>query len=239
MAAELTANVSSVFEKEVGQLLKRWIPIKEGYAKLAKQHLDFAKLIVELWEKAKVLDRQTGGSLHKDHMRQQLQELVQTDDQSILSRWRTIGTQAEVLLPVAEHLPADRDHLYQLATAAKQAKPIAEWVEQKKIHPTVSVNEIKSLKIEGVRRKPIAKATRTQSVTFNFSLDVEAKEIVETLRSAFESAAFESVIADNRVIAECQDSLRQIFEKLKPKFINATPPKPKAAKRKAKRRSPG
>jgi hypothetical protein len=219
------AKVSSEFKKQVNRLLEEWKPIKQGYADLARRHLDFAKLIVQLWETARALDRKSKDDLHKNYMRQQLHALVQTDDQSILSRWRTIGAQADILLPVAKHLPSDRDHLYQLATAIKQEKPINDWIDQGKVHPLVSVNEIKLLKTEGVRKKSVAKATRTQSVTFNFSSDFEATEIVQILRQAFESEKFESIIADKGVIAECETSLRSIFDRLKPKFAEGTPQK--------------
>jgi hypothetical protein len=128
---------------------------------------------------------------------------------------------------VAKHLPADRDHLYQLATAVKHEKPVTDWIESKKIHPGVSVRDIKMLNSEGMRKKPSAKATRTQSVTFNFSSDVEAKEIVEILRLAFSCDRVTAIIADNRVIAECEDTLRDIFDELKPKFIRASPAKVK------------
>jgi hypothetical protein len=219
-----TTSVSREFKREVTQLREAWKPIAKGYADLAKQHLDFAKLIVGLWQIAKNLDRGTKKTDHADYMRQQLQDLVQTDDESILSRWRTIGLYADTLLPVAKHLPSDRDHLYQLATAVKQEKPVRDWIEAKKIHPGVSVRDIKTLNTEGIRKKSTAKATRTQSVTFNFSSDVEAKEIVELLRSAFSSDRVATISADDRVIAECEATLRDIFEELKPKFIGSTPP---------------
>jgi len=235
MATVPSTKVSQDFKRQVNRLLEEWKPIKQGYADLAKRHLAFAKLIVELWETARALDRKVKDDLHKDYMRQQLQVLVNTDDQSILSRWRTIGAHADILLPVAKHLPSDRDHLYQLATAVKKEKPIQDWIDEGKVHPSVSVNEIKFLKSEGVRKKSVAKATRTQSVTFIFSSDFEAATIVETLRSALESENFEAVIAEKSVIAECETSLRGIYSRLKPKFIDATPPKVSSKHRKRRK----
>lgn len=227
MATLPATTVSRDFKKEVTQLREAWKPIAKGYAELAKKHLDFAKSIVELWQTAKNLDRGTKKTDHTDYMRQQLQDFLQTHDESILSRWRTIGLYADTLLPVAKHLPSDRDHLYQLATAVKQEKPIRDWIEANKIHPGVSVRDIKTLNTEGIRKKSTSKATRTQSVTFNFSSAVEAKEIVELLRSAFSSDRVSTIIADASVVAECEDTLRDIFDELKPKLIRATPPKVK------------
>ena len=224
MATLPTTSVSKNFKDEVTQLRDAWKPIAKGYADLARKHLDFAKLIVELWRTAKDLDRGTKRTDHADYMRQQLQEFLQTEDESILSRWRTIGLYADTLLPVAKHIPSDRDHLYQLATAVKKDKPVRDWVEANKIHPGVSVRDIKTLNTEGIRKKSKSKATRTQSVTFNFSFDVEAKEIVELLRSAFLSDRVATIIADARVVAECEDTLRDIFDELEQKFVRATPP---------------
>ena len=227
MATVPTTSISREFKRDVKQLIDEWTPIKKGYAELAKQHLGFAKLMLELWNKAKALDRGTKQTVHKDYMRQLLQKAVQTDDASILTRWRIIGEHADTLLPVSDYLPVHRDHLYQLATAVKADKPVRDWVEANKIHPGISVRDINALKREGVPRKSVAKDTRTRSVTLNFSSGVEAKEIVELLRSAFSSDRVSTIIADASVVAECEDTLRDIFDELKPKLIRATPPKVK------------
>jgi len=230
-------TVSRDFQTSVRQLRKAWAPISDGYAELAKKHLDFAKMIAELWETAKRLDRGTKKTEHMDYMRQQLQELVQTDDKSILSRWKRIGEQASILLTVAEHLPSNRDHLYEIATAVKKEKPVIEWIEMEKIHPGVSVRDIRLLNTDGIRRKSTAEATRTRSVTFHFSSDLEADEIVEILRAAFSSNRFSSISTDKSVKAACQSSLRGIFDELEPKFIDASPPKVKRAASKKRKLS--
>jgi hypothetical protein len=235
MGSSIALKVSPDFKKEVRLLMNEWKPIKEGYANLARQQLNFAKMIADLWETAKSLDKGTGDSLHKDYMRQQLQTLVQSEDPVIFTRWQTIGNQADRLMPLANNLPSNRDHLYQLAHAVKNEKPIDEWIRAGKVHPGVSVNEIKFLKSEGVRKKSVAKATRTQSVTFNFSSDIEAKEIVQVLRQAFESDKFESVIAQQSVTNECKDVLRDIYDRLEPKFIHAKLPKAPSKPRKRRK----
>lgn len=225
MATLIETTVSRDFKREVSQLREAWKPIAKGYADLAKQHLDFAKLILELWQTAKYFDRGTKRTDHVDYMRHQLKELVQTDDPSILSRWRLIGEHADTLLPVSKYLPVHRDHLYELARAVKQDKPVSEWIDMEKIHPGISVRDIKTLNTEGRRKKSTAKATRLQSVTLNFSSDIEANEIVEILRSAFSTDRYVSIIASQSVRDECKDTLRDIYDKLKPKFIVAATPK--------------
>lgn len=225
MATVPTTSVSREFKREVKQLIDEWKPIKKGYADLAKQHLEFAKLMLELWNKAKALDRGTKQTVHKDYMRQLLQKAVQTDDASILTRWRIIGEHADSLLPVSEYLPVHRDHLYELARAVKQDKPVSQWIEMERIHPGVSVRDINALNREGVPRKSTAKVTRTRSVTFNFSSNLEASEIVAILRSAFSTNKFESIITDTSVIDECKASLKDIFDKLEPKFKDSSPTK--------------
>lgn len=230
MAKLPTTTVSREFERDVKQLINEWKPIKKGYADLAKQHLEFAKMTFELWQKAKALDRGTKQTVHKEYMRQLLQEAIQTDDPVIITRWRIIGEYADTLLPVSEYLPVQRDHLYQLAKAVKEDKPVGEWIEMEKIHPGVSVRDINALNREGIRRKSTAEATRTYSVTFQFSSDVLASEIVEILRSVLSSNRFSSIIADKSVKEKCKDSLREIFDQLEPKFIDVSPPKVKRRK---------
>jgi len=232
MGSSITLKVSPEFKREIRKLLDRWKPIKQGYADLAKRQLNFAKLIVDLWDRAKSLDKGTNDSLHKDYMRQQLQLLVQSEDPVIFTRWQTIGNQADRLMPLADSLPSNRDHLYQLAHAVKNEKPIDKWIREGRVHPGVSVNEIKFLKSEGIRKKSSAKATRTQSVTFNFSSDMEAAEIVQILRQAFESDKFESVNAQQSVRHECKAALRDIYDRLEPKFIGASTPKASTKPRK-------
>lgn len=225
-------KVSRDFAREVKQLLDGWKPIKDGYALLAKKHIEFAEMIFALWGKAKTLDRGTGASLHKDYMRKELQELVQTDDQSILSRWRTIGEQAGTLMTVAKKLPADRDHLYELARALKQNKPVAEWVEAEKVHPGSSVREIRSLKTEGERKKPSAKTARVHSVSLNFSSDLEADAVVSILESVLLSDSIESIKTSKAIQAACESVFRDDYDRtLKAKFQGAAPVK-KSPKRK-------
>ena len=94
--------------------------------------------------------------------------LIDTDDETILSRWRTIGKFAEKLLPYARHLPADRDHFYELANAAREDKPIASWVESKEIHPGVPVRNIRELRRGTERKKSIAADTWRNIVQIRF-----------------------------------------------------------------------
>lgn len=68
MATLSETTVSRDFKREVSQLREAWKPIAKGYADLAKQHLDFAKLILELWQTAKNFDRGTKRTDHVDYM---------------------------------------------------------------------------------------------------------------------------------------------------------------------------
>ena len=136
-------QVAVSFASKVEKLVQRWEPIRKEYQKLAERHLQFAVMIKDLWLEAKDLDKGTGERKHADFMREKLRVLIDTDDESILTRWRTIGKFSDQLLPHASHLPSDRDHLYELALAVKQDKPLAEWVKSKEVHPAVQVRYIR------------------------------------------------------------------------------------------------
>ena len=164
----LAAVVATAFASKVENLVLRWDPIREDYQKLAERHLQFAVMIKDLWLEAEDLDKGSGEHKHADFMRQKLQVLIDTDDETILSRWRIIGKFAEKLLPYARHLPADRDHFYELANAAREDKPITSWVESKELHPGVPVRNIRELRRGTERKKSIAADTWRNIVQIRF-----------------------------------------------------------------------
>ena len=161
-------DVAVSFASKVEKLVQSWEPIRKEYQRLAERHLQFAVMINDLWLEAKDLDKGSDEHKHADFMREKLQVLIDTDDETILSRWRTIGKFAEKLLPYARHLPADRDHFYELANAAREDKPIASWVESKEIHPGVPVRNIRELRRGTERKKSIAADTWRNIVQIRF-----------------------------------------------------------------------
>ena len=206
-------SVSPDFAKQVKQLVERWKPIQDGYEQLARQHLEFAIMIKDLWGRAKALDRGNATDHHQNHIRLELQKIVHTNDPSILSRWKTIGEYAEPLLAIANQLPPERDHLYELALAVKEAKPVANWAEENRIYPTVSFRAIKDLKNANVKSKSKAKSTRHYSVTFTFALNTEAEAVVNVLRDVIQHKSVQEIKASHPSIrSECERSLGSKYE---------------------------
>ena len=80
-------QVAVSFASKVEKLVLRWGPIRKEYQRLAERHLQFAVMIKDLWLEAKDLDKGTGERKHADFMREKLRVLIDTDDESILTRW--------------------------------------------------------------------------------------------------------------------------------------------------------
>ena len=215
----LTVEVATAFAKKVERLVDRWEPIRKDYQKLAERHLQFAVMIKDLWLEAKGLDKGSDEHKHTDFMREKLQVLIDTQDETILSRWRTIGKFADKLLPYANHLPADRDHLYELANAAKADKPIASWVESKEIHPGVPVRKIRDLRRGTERKKSKAADTRRNIVKIRFVEGTTAKQVALLLESVMVSDMVEQLrSATPGLQASSKANLREKFQAIAHKF---------------------
>ena len=212
-------QVAVSFANKVEKLVLRWEPIRKEYQKLAERHLQFAVMIKDLWLEAKDLDKGSGERKHADFMREKLRVLIDTDDESILTRWRTIGKFSDQLLPHASHLPSDRDHLYELALAVKQDKPLAEWVKSKEVHPAVQVRYIRDLKRGTERKKSKASDTRRNVVQIRFIEGTTAKEVALLLESVMVSVKVEQLrSATPGFQASAKANLREKFQAIAHKF---------------------
>lgn len=212
-------QVAVSFASKVEKLVRRWEPIRKEYQKLAERHLQFAVMIKDLWLEAKDLDKGSGERKHADFMREKLRVLIDTDDESILTRWRTIGKFSDQLLPLASHLPSDRDHLYELALAVKQEKPLAEWVKSKEVHPAVQVRYIRDLKRGTERKKSKAADTRRNVVKIRFVEGTTAKEVALLLESVMVSVKVEQLLsATPGFQASAKANLREKFQTIAHKF---------------------
>jgi alkylhydroperoxidase/carboxymuconolactone decarboxylase family protein YurZ len=212
-------QVAVSFVSKVEKLVKRWEPIRADYQKLAERHIQFAVMIKDLWLEAKDLDKGTGERKHADFMREKLRVLIETDDESILTRWRTIGKFSDQLLPHASHLPSDRDHLYELALAVKQDKPLADWVKSKEVHPAVQVRYIRDLKRGTERKKSKATDTRRNLVQIRFIEGVTAKEVASLLEHLMVSEKVEQIrSATPGLQASAKANLREKFQAIAHKF---------------------
>jgi len=212
-------QVAVSFANKVEKLVLRWEPIRKEYQKLAERHLQFAVMIKDLWLEAKDLDKGSGDRKHADFMREKLRVLIDTDDESILTRWRTIGKFSDQLLPHASHLPSDRDHLYELALAVKQDKPLAEWVKSKEVHPAVQVRYIRDLKRGSEKKKSKAADTRRNVVQIRFVEGTTAKEVALLLESVIVSNMVEQIRSATPALqASAKANLKEKFQAIAHKF---------------------
>jgi hypothetical protein len=215
-------KVAVSFASKVEKLVQRWEPIRKEYQRLAEQHLQFAVMINDLWLEAKKLDAGSGERTHTNFMRQKLQVLIDTEDETILSRWRTIGKFADKLLPHASQLPSDRDHLYELANAAKDDKPIASWVKSKEIHPGVPVRDIRDLRRGKSRKKSTAADKRRHIVQIRFIEGTTTDAVASLLQSVMTSDLVEHIRAATPGIqSSAKALLRENFKAIEHKFPKA------------------
>jgi len=218
----VSVDISSSFASKVEKLVLRWEPIRKEYQRLAEQHLHFAEMIKDLWLEAKKLDAGSGERTHTNFMRQKLQVLIDTEDETILSRWRTIGKFADKLLPHASQLPSDRDHLYELANAAKDDKPIASWVKSKEIHPGVPVRDIRDLRRGTSRKKSTAADKRRHIVQIRFVEGTTTDAVASLLQGVMASDLVEQIrSATPGIQSSAKAMLRENFQAIEHKFPKA------------------
>jgi hypothetical protein len=218
----ISVDISSSFASKVEKLVLRWEPIRKEYQRLAERHLQFAVMIKDLWLEAKKLDAGSGERTHTNFMRQKLQVLIDTEDETILSRWRTIGKFADKLLPHASQLPSDRDHLYELANAAKDDKPIASWVKSKEIHPGVPVRDIRDLRRGTSRKKSTAADKRRHIIQIRFVEGTTTDAIASLLQGVMASDLVEQIrSATPGIQSSAKAMLRENFQSIEHKFPKA------------------
>jgi len=164
-----TALVNAELRIGVSQLTKQWKELNSAYENFARKKIEFAQEIARIWSQAQELDRESDSEANQDHFREQLREIIQSDNKSILSKWVGIGSRAQELLPYANSLPPQRDSLYALSTAIDKKKPIQKWIESGKLSTESTVREVLALSTPKKTKKTEAKRQRSVSVTIEFS----------------------------------------------------------------------
>jgi len=195
--------VSDSFIKQIDALSDEWRKVESRYASLCEQQLRFALIVRNLHDEAKKLDSGQREAGHYILLKQRVMEIVKSDSQQIMSRWRTISTYAESLLPHASSLPAQRDSLYQLAVSMKQDAPVDTWIEQGLLRPDMTVREVKALAMPKPQRKK-STAQRDRTVNVQLSFDASYSEVAEILH--------EVVGVDCLVRLKSHDALREAFK---------------------------
>jgi hypothetical protein len=145
MKSVVLAPINKTFERRVRQLAKEGSEIVESYAELTSRMLAFAVSFKSATAEAARLDEGDEG-VHSKYLKETLAAAVKTANESIWSRWNTIGTYANALSEYAGFLPPQRDSLYELALAVKEKKPIGRWIEREKITVDSSVRDLRALR---------------------------------------------------------------------------------------------
>lgn len=164
-----TTLVNAELKVGVTQLTKQWRELNSAYENFARKKIEFAQEIARIWGQAQELDRESDSDANQNHFREQLREIIQSDNKSILSKWVGIGSRAQELLPYANSLPPQRDSLYALSTAIDKKKPIQKWIETGKLSTESTVREVMALSSSKRAKKTEARKQRGVSVTLEFS----------------------------------------------------------------------
>jgi hypothetical protein len=183
--ADVLPALSTSFTSEVRQLAADAKELSKSYADLTERMLKFAERIMKLWEKASSLDGNKDNGQHKAHFLKALEQVVNTDNHSIWSRWVTIGKHAKDLLPYKAALPPQRDSLYAVALANKEGKPLVRWIDDGKLTAESTMREVQILcrkkKHKGAQRST---PRNVASITLHFnSYDAAAKTLQDILAS--------------------------------------------------------
>jgi hypothetical protein len=147
--------VDTSIRTSVKTLISDWKELNDAYEDFARKKLLFAQRIKQIWDKAKQLDGKLKGEANQNHFREQLAEIIESDNKSILSRWVRIGDNAKELLPYATSLPPQRDAIYELSLALERKKPIQRWIDSGKLSTESTVREVIAL-ARGKKRSAVA-----------------------------------------------------------------------------------
>jgi hypothetical protein len=217
-------NLDPAFGKRLQRLEKDWQPVANAAVAFAETQLVFAKKLRTLWEEAKEYDKEAETDEHKQAVKQRLYSLIKTTDESVFSRWQTIGQYADQLQPHAASLPPIRDSLHVLAQAAKEQAPIGQWIRQKKLTNETSFQEVKLLRQEAKtgktvqRKKSKAKEQRIHKITLGFSGDVSSTEIARLLTELVQSNLLVKISSDASIRQGLKSVLKEGFSIVEEKY---------------------
>jgi len=160
------AIVNAELRQDISELTKQWNALNTAYENFARKKIEFAKEIARLWEQAKALDTDAGSEANQNHFREQLREIIQSDNKT----------------PYANSLPPQRDSLYAVSTAIDKKRPIQKWIDSGKLSPESTVREVVALSSTKRVKKQSASSQRNVSVSLEFSCTYQrAAEILANL----------------------------------------------------------
>jgi hypothetical protein len=214
------STVDSKLKSAVGSLKKDWVNVVSAYESFAEKKLKFAKKINVIWLQAKELDGDTDG-VNINFLREQCQELIQTSNKTILSKWITIGENADKLLPYSKSLPSQRDSLYAISGEIKRLKGkttvIDKWIKTGQISQDSTVRDVDALRTTVKKKKFSDTDTRYVKVTLTINSNYE--ESFELLKSIIQSDKVKRVQAEKAFRAVANEVLdEKSFNQIAKKF---------------------
>ena len=213
-----TALVNAELKNGVIQLTKQWRDLNTAYENFARKKIEFAQEIARIWAQAQELDKESDSEANQNHFREQLREIIQSDNKSILSKWVGIGSRAQELLPYANSLPTQRDSLYALSTAIDKKKPIQKWIDSGKLSTESTVREVIALSSPKRPKKTEAKRQRSVLVTLEFSGNYQrAAELLSQVISEDDVLSVSSDKAFKSALAQelGKDAFHELADKVK------------------------
>lgn len=218
----LAIKVDSKLKTAVANLQKDWNSVAIAYENFAEKKLKFAQKVNSIWLKAQELDGITDSStdgLNTIYFREQCQEMIQSTNKTILSKWITIGQNAETLLPFAKSLPSQRDSLYAIsveASRSKSKKSIEKWIKNGQLTIDSTVREVDSLRTTTKKRHS---GTAAKFVKVTISLDANFNDSFLLLKDVILSDKVKLIHSDKALKSVALSSLdEKTFDQISKKF---------------------
>ena len=218
----LAIKVDSKLKTAVANLQKDWNSVAIAYENFAEKKLKFAQKVNSIWLKAQELDGITDSSkdgLNTIYFREQCQEMIQTTNKTILSKWITIGQHAETLLPFAKSLPSQRDSLYAISVEASRSnskKSIEKWIKNGQLTIDSTVREVDSLRTTTKKRHS---GTAAKFVKVTLSLDTNFHDSFLLLKDVILSDKVKFIHSEKALKSVALSELdKETFDQISKKF---------------------
>ena len=218
----LSKNVDSRLKSAVTSLQKDWNLVAIAYENFTEKKLKFAQKVNSIWLQAQKLDGSSDGAadgMNMNYFREQCQEMIQSTNKTILSKWITIGQNAEILMPFAKSLPSQRDSLYAIsveASRSKSQKSIEKWIKSGQLTIDSTVREVDSLRTTTKKRHT---GTSAKFVNVTLSLDANFNDAFILLKDLILSDNVKLIQSDKALKSVALSSLdEKTFDQISKKF---------------------
>jgi len=211
-------TVDSSLKKAVVSLQRDWKSVTSAYENFAGKKIKFAQKVNEIWLQAQELDGSSDGE-NINFFREQCQVMIQSTNKTILSKWITIGENADILLPHVKSLPSQRDSLYAISVEASRLKNknvIETWIKNGQITTDSTVREVDALRVTTKKKHT---GTSARFVTVTLYIDSTYQDSFNLLKSVIQSDKVKKVQSEKSLKSVAINSLDEdAFNKISYKF---------------------